>query len=125
MRRIIIWTLVIGLLVVVIHDLAIYATAQRQLRAVTYDVTQWAGNGASSMSRDEAAQRVAQMASASGVTVYQYGQTDRMAQVWSSSEVKGTWVAGILVNMIAGKSFEEAKAAPAFTITAYREARFL
>lgn len=125
MRRTIRILIVLGLLAVIINDAARYGKAASQLGGVSYDVTQWAGNNTKEMTREQAASRVAQMAAPSGVTVYQYGATDTTVQVWSSIEVKGTWVLGTAVNMIRGKKgFSEARKAP-FIINNYREARYM
>lgn len=124
MRRFLTIAVVLGLLVVIVHDVSIYARAQRNLRSTTYDVTQFAGNGTKDWGREQAAARVAQMAAPRGVEVYQYNNTETTVQVWARSQVQGTWVAGIIANLISGKSFSEAKTAP-FVITNYRESRYM
>lgn len=115
--------LILAIIAVGGYDAWRYTETQERLRKTTYELARWAAENASTLSREQAAQQLVTMATAKEVVVYQYGQTENGAQVWTQAEVKDTIVAGIIANMVAGKPFAEARKAP-FIIRDYREAGF-
>lgn len=121
LKRLIIIALILAVVGVVIHDLSIFASAQRALGDTTYDLATWAAHNTEGMKRDKAAAKVAAEAARHNVTVYQYDQSERQVEVWTRAEVPGTIVAGPIVNLVRGVSFPEALSAP-FEITDYHEA---
>lgn len=98
-----------------------YGMRQKVLNDATYELARWAAENADTLSRDQAASRLAQMGAARGITVYQYGQTDQNVQVWTQTNVTGTIIAGTFSSLMQGKSFDQARSAP-FIIRDYREA---
>ena len=120
-RRLVVIALVVAVLGIAIADTYRYATAQQHLGSTTYDLATWAAQNASAFDRDQMANKLAADAAAEGITVYQYGQTDNAVQVWTESKVEGTFVAGLVVNLLRGASFSEALGS-SFIIRDYQEA---
>ena len=109
MKRAIVIALVIATLAVVANDASRFATAQRSLDSLTYDLaTSAAQQAQTGVPREVVGGQIAAAAQASGVTVYQYGQTEDEAQVWTRTTVPGTIVAGRISALLAGKPFAEA-----------------
>jgi Flp pilus assembly protein TadG len=119
--RIVLLVLILLVLIAGGNDVYRYSEAQKHLRAVTDEVARWAGNNGLAMTRDQAAQQAAAMAAEQGVTVYQYDQSDQGVRVWTQAPVNGTLIAGTIINMMHGQTYQQAKLAP-FMITTYREA---
>lgn len=115
--------LIVAIVAVAAYDSWRFIETQERLRKTTYDLARWAGDNASTMSRDETARQLVELATPKDVVVTQYGQNDNGIRIWTSIEVRNTIVAGIIANMVAGRSFSEARNAP-FIIRDYREAGF-
>lgn len=119
----------IGILLIVVvlgvaaHDAWRFTIAYGHLRDTTHELARWAGENAIDLDRDSAAAAVARRGTEAAVFVYRYEQTDQRVQVWTRAEVPDTLVAGLVANLISGKSFDEARRAP-FFISDYREAGF-
>lgn len=124
LRRLLFIITFIGLLGIAANDVSRIATAYKELRGVTYDVTRWAAENAATMSRDQAAARILADAQAQGVTLYAYDQTDKAVRVYTSAEVRGTIIAGPIYNMVEGATLEEAYDRP-LTIRDHRDAGFV
>jgi len=120
-RRFIVGAVIVALLLIAVNDIWRYVETQQKLRETTYTIARWAAENAPSMKRDAVANEIVAMAAPSQVTVTMYGQNDQGVQVWTQKEVSGTIVAGTLANMLLGKSFSEAMAAP-FVVKDYRQA---
>lgn len=119
--RLVLIVLLVATAGIAIHDTMRYATAQRHLRDATYELAQWSAQRIDTQSRDEIANQLPPMAQPLGVVVYQYDQTQQKAQVWARYEVKDTIALGVIVNLIRGAGFSEARTMP-WTIEDYREA---
>lgn len=115
--------LIVAVLGIAAYDTMRYLDAHERLRETTYELAKWAGENAQTMSQQQAGRQLAAMAAKSNVTVYQYGQTENGAQVWTQTEVPDTIVAGVIANMVSGVPFSQATKAP-FMIRDYREAGF-
>lgn len=124
MKQIIVIVLIVAALGIAANDIARAASAQKHLGEVTYTVTKQAGDlAAQGKSREQAGGQIATAAQQQGVTVYQYGQTDRVVQVWTMQNVDGTIVAGTVAAMLDGEPVGTALGSP-LVLKDYREATF-
>jgi len=123
MRRFIVAILVIGVLALAASDAWRIVSAQRTLRDTTFDLTGWAAEHAAETDRDTVARELANQAAPAGVRVTQYGQTEIDVQVWTEIDVTGTVVAATVANMVLGKSYAEAQAAP-LVLHHFQQTRF-
>jgi hypothetical protein len=121
LKKLLIAALVIAVIAVILNDAWQYSEAQRNLRDTTYDLTMWAARNGGDLSRDQAAAKVAALATQDGVTVYQYDQSEQGVRVWTQSTVPNTIVVGTVVNLTDGMPIAEATKTP-FVIRDYREA---
>ena len=120
-RKAILIVVAIVVLWVGIHDGRLYVNERRRLQATTYELTKWASANAGRMSRDRVANRIFQMGADQGVRVYQYGQDGLAVEVWTDSQVEGTWVLATLVDLFRSGSWKHARSAT-LTVQDHREA---
>lgn len=122
-KRILGIVLVLSVLAIAANDAYRYIATQRRLGDTTYALAKWAGENASTMSREGAAIQLDQMAVPRGVRVYQYNQGDQGVQVWTSANVTGTLAVGTVAGLIAGKTIRTAFRTP-FEIRDYRQTNY-
>jgi len=121
-RRAIAVIIVVVILGIAANDLYLYSRAQKHVNEVAYELTKWAADNVS-MGRDQVAASLVQAAAPQGVTIAGYDQTGDHVTVVCEQEVKGTLVAGTIVNMSRGMSFSQAFGT-SFTVSDRREAGF-
>lgn len=123
MKRLIGIALVGLLLAVAFNDFGRWFTTGSALRDTTNQLTAWAASNAGGLTRDKAAQELANQAAAQGATLYGYTQDVHGMQVWTRAEVKGTWVLGTYLGLTRGKTLKDARTTPV-TVTDSGSATF-
>lgn len=120
-RRTILVLLVLAVLGIGANDAWRFAQTQSHLRRVTYELTKWAAENASALSRDQAATRLAAAAQSQGVTLVGYDQDGAHVTLSTREEVTGTILVGTVYNLVSGVEFSKSSTTPFFA-TDRREA---
>lgn len=121
MRKFLGIVLVLLLLTIVVNDTWRYSSAKQTLEGTSDSLAEWAANNARRLSREQTGAQLVSIAAPANVAVYQYGQSESSAQIWTSIEVPSTLVASTVVNLLAGEQFTKATTMP-YVLKSYREA---
>lgn len=113
-RRFLTILITVAILGAAANDLWRYATTQSHIRKVTYSLAVWASENASLLERDQTAAQLLVDAQKQNVVVYAYDQTSEGVAILTKEELVGDVVVGTVINLMEGKSFQEAISSPAY-----------
>lgn len=123
MRRVLWIVFLVAIVVVVLNDGGHWFNARSNLSQQTSQLGAWASTTVANQSRDQAAASLVEKAQESGIRVYQYGQDANGVEIWTETDVKGTWVLGPYVAVLKGVPFKKAIGSP-LVIRDYVQAQF-
>jgi hypothetical protein len=123
MKRIIGIVIFVAILAIILNDGGRWFNAKASLRTATSDLSGWASASARSLGRDRASQELVNQATIRGIRVYQYGQDDNGIQIWTESDVRGTWVLGPYIALTKGIPFNQA-IGHSFVVQDYSQAQY-
>lgn len=123
MKRILWILFLVAVLAVVFNDGGRWFNGRQNLADATSQLGAWASTNLSAQTRNEAANAIAQRAAQGGITVYQYGQDPSGVQIWTETDVNGTWVIGPYLALVKGTPFQQALHSP-LVIHDYVQAQF-
>lgn len=122
-RRVIWILLLLAIVALVLNDGGRWFNTRSSLSEATSELGAWASSNLSAQTRDQAANAIAEKASQAGITVYQYGQDPNGVQIWTQTDVRGTWVLGPYAALVRGVPFKQALHSP-FVVRDYVQAQF-
>jgi len=122
-RRVLWIVILVAIVAVVLNDGGRWFNTRSNLSQATSELGAWASSNLSSVTRDQAADAIAKKAGEAGITVYQYGQDPNGVQIWTQTDVTGTWVLGPYAALVRGVPFKQARHAP-FVVKDYVQAQF-
>lgn len=112
MKKVIYLVFVVTVLAVLANDGGRLFVGKSTLRANTGTLASWAMSNVGGMTRDQAAQELANRSTTLNMRLYQYGQDRDGIQLWTEMDVTGLWVLGTYLATLDGVPFRKALGSP-------------
>jgi len=104
--------LVVAIVATIVNDGGRYVQAQIDVHNSTQQVLDSAALAAAHMSQAQLAQQIGNLAATQGITVVQFASGPDGVTLWTSEDVRGTWVLGPYLAITHGVPYKRAWATP-------------